>query len=424
MAAGSRAEIAAAAGVGVWIGTITYRGRMDLLEPAVKSYDWGSRRIIADLQGRPVPSAGPEAELWMGAHPAGPSLVRAGRGVRGLDEIVAADPPVVLGADVAARFDGRLPFLLKVLAADKALSIQVHPDRETARAAFAAQRASGGEPGNYSDDWPKPEVLCALTPFEALAGLREPREAAGLLRDLQIPELEPIVRRLDAGDDEGLVDALRMLLGRPREQQDELLESVVAACAARVWDDGDHARAYAAVVQIAVDHPGDLGAVASLLLNHTVLQPGEAIFLAAGGLHAYLRGAGIEIVANSDNVLRAGLTSKRIDVDELCRIVDPTVGVPVLRPRPDHQGVTSYPVSVPEFSLYRLQREGGTIELPGSGPRVVLVTAGAARLECATGSLCVERGGSAFIGAADGPVSCTGAVSLFVAGPGGVEPVG
>ena len=393
---------------------------MHLLEPAVKPYDWGSHRTIAELQGRPSPTPGPEAELWMGAHPAGPSIVRANGSSRGLDEVVAADPAAVLGAELADRFEGRLPFLLKVLAADKALSIQVHPDRQTARAAF---RAQNGDVGNYVDDWPKPEVLCALTPFEALAGLREPGEAAGLLRGLRVPALDPVVRRLEVGDDAGLVDALRMVLDVPEADRAGLLRDVVQACREQTWNEGEHADAYEALLRIADDHPGDLGAIASLLLNHTVLQPGEAIFMAAGGLHAYLRGAGVEILANSDNVLRAGLTSKRIDVDELCRIVDPTVGVPVLRPRPDDRGVTSYAVSVPEFSLYRLQREGGTIELPGSGPRVVLVTAGAARLECATGSLCVERGGSAFISAADGPVSCAGAGTLFVAGPGALEPV-
>lgn len=397
---------------------------MHLLEPEVKPYDWGSRRVIADLQGRPVPSAGPEAELWMGAHPAGPSVVRNGSGACGLDEIVAADPAGVLGPDVAARFEGRLPFLLKVLAADKALSIQVHPDRETARAAYLAQQEQGRARGAYSDDWPKPEVLCALTPFEALAGLREPREAAGLLLELGVEALEPVVERLDRGDDQGLVDALRMVLDHADGSRAGLLADVVAACEARVWDEGEHAQAYAAVVRIAADHPGDLGAVASLLLNHTVLQPGEAIYLAAGGLHAYLRGAGIEILANSDNVLRAGLTSKPIDIDELCRIVDPTVPVPVLRPAADECGVTAYETDVPEFSLHRIENRGGAgsaVELPGHGPRIVLALDGVARLESQGASLVLERGGSAFVSAADGAVRCTGASTLFVAAPGRLD---
>lgn len=391
---------------------------MHLLEPAVKAYDWGSRRVIADLQGRPVPSQGPEAELWMGAHPAGPSVVRNCSGARGLDEIVAADPAGVLGADVATRFEGRLPFLLKVLAADKALSIQVHPDRQTARAAFLAQQEMGLATGAYADDWPKPEVLCAITPFEALAGLREPGEAAGLLRALDVPGLAAIIARLDRGDDEGLIDALRMMLGHADARREALLRDVVAACRARAWEEGEHAEAYRVVVRIAGDHPGDLGAVASLLLNHTVLQPGEAIYLAAGGLHAYLRGVGIEILANSDNVLRAGLTSKPIDVDELCRIVDPTVPVPVLRPRPDERGVTAYEADAPEFSLHRIDSCGAAIDLPGRGPRIVFNLDGRAQLECSHATLELERGGSAFVSAADGPVRCSGTATLYVAAPG------
>ncbi|GAB98067.1 mannose-6-phosphate isomerase [Kineosphaera limosa] len=400
---------------------------MHLLEPVVKPYDWGSRHIIAELLGAPAPSPGPQAELWMGAHPAGPSIVRNGSAARGLDEIVAADPGATLGDDVADRFEGRLPFLLKVLAADKALSIQVHPDRETARSGF---RAQGGDAGTYVDDWPKPEVLCALTEFEALAGLREPGAAAALLRDLGVPALDPVVARLERGDDAGLVEALRMVLAVAPEQRESLLAQVVAACRERAWGEGDHAAAYDAVVRIAVDHPGDLGAVASLLLNHTVLQPGEAIFLAAGGLHAYLRGAGIEILANSDNVLRAGLTSKPIDIDELCRVVDPGVGVPVLRPSADAHGVIAYDTDVPEFSLHRIERSRGALPLPGFGPRIVFVADGVARLDRPARDggqardLTITRGGSAFVSAADGAVTCTIASDsalVYVAAPGALR---
>ena len=146
---------------------------MDLLRPVIKPYAWGSRHAIAWLQGRPVPSAGPEAELWMGAHPAAPSgLTRAGRSLT-LDAVVAADPDPELGVACRDRFGGRLPFLLKILAAEKALSIQVHPDRRQAEAGFAAERCRDGV-RTYVDDWPKPELLHALTPFEVLAGFRAP----------------------------------------------------------------------------------------------------------------------------------------------------------------------------------------------------------------------------------------------------------
>ena len=409
------------------VGCVAYRGDMDVLEPVVQPYAWGSRRIIADLLGRPAPSDAPEAELWMGAHPAAPAgLTRAGERTT-LDRVVEQAPERELGAVVSERFEGRLPFLLKVLAAEKALSIQVHPDRDTARAAFAAQRERGVEPGDpeatYADDWPKPEIVCALTPFEALAGMREAGEAAGLLRALGVEALAPVVERLDEGDDAGLVEALRTLLAWPQDARGDLLTRVVEAADELAESDGEHAGAYRAVVRAAADHPGDLGAVATLLLNHTILQPGEGLYLAAGGLHAYLRGAGVEILANSDNVLRAGLTGKRIDVAELCRILDPAVGVPILRPEPDDDGVSTYIAPVPEFRLYRVDRTGGSVLLPGTGPRIVLNVAGIAQLNVAGSDgadeeIVLPRGGSAYLSAADGPVTCTGAATLFVACPG------
>src|SRR6516162_108343 len=149
---------------------------MELLQPVVRPYAWGSRYGIAELQGRPIPAAGPEAELWMGAHPSAPS----GAAGTTLDAHIAADPDRELGPDCVARFGPRLPFLLKVLSAQQALSIQLHPSRAQAEAGFRLN------PQNYVDDWPKPELLCALAPFEVLAGLRAPRDAAALLRALGV----------------------------------------------------------------------------------------------------------------------------------------------------------------------------------------------------------------------------------------------
>src|SRR5690348_6641195 len=169
---------------------------MDLLDAKTRAYDWGTSDAIAELQGRPVPAPGPEAELWMGAHPTAPS------GARGttLDALIEAAPGRELGAEVAARFGGRLPFLLKILSAAKALSIQVHPSRAQAEAGYAAENARGLAPGdparNYVDDWPKPELLYALTPFEVAAGLRPPSDASALLQALEVDELKPLAAGL------------------------------------------------------------------------------------------------------------------------------------------------------------------------------------------------------------------------------------
>src|SRR6202043_3547252 len=194
---------------------------MELLQPVIRSYDWGSRHAIAELQGRPVPAPGPEAELWMGAHPSAPS----GAAGSTLDAVIAADPDRALGPACVARFGPRLPFLLKVLSADQALSIQVHPTRAQAQAGFRAKNV------NYVDDWPKPELLCALTPFEVLAGLRPPRDAAALLRALSVPQLAPLAAELDAATvPAGLTRALATILDWPEASRAELVTAVTAAC--------------------------------------------------------------------------------------------------------------------------------------------------------------------------------------------------
>jgi mannose-6-phosphate isomerase len=394
---------------------------MDLLEPMVRPYAWGSRTAIAELQGRPAPTPGPEAELWMGAHPSAPSgLDREGRHAT-LDAVIAADPVGELGAECAARFGGRLPFLLKVLAAEKALSIQVHPSREQAEAGFRAETERGMAPGdkarNYVDDWPKPEMLCALTPFEVLAGLRTPEDAATLLKVLGIRELDPVAAILaGATGPRALTEALASILSWPQERRDSLIDAVVSACARAAAGGGPYAAACAAAVRLADDHPGDLGVVASLLLRHAVLRPGQAVFMPAGGLHAYLHGTGVELLANSDNVVRAGLTGKHIDVPELLKLTDPAVAVPVIKPRPLGGGVSAYDSPAPEFRLYRAELPAAEITLPGAGARLVLCVDGTVTLRAAAdGALKVARGESCFVSAADGAVTASGPAVIFLA---------
>jgi mannose-6-phosphate isomerase len=395
--------------------------RVDLLDPMVQPYAWGSRTAIAELRGRPAPAAGPEAELWMGAHPSAPSGLNRG-GVRAtLDAVIAADPAGELGAECAKRFGGRLPFLLKVLAAEKALSIQVHPSREQAEAGFRQETARGLPPGDtarsYVDDWPKPEILCALTRFEVLAGMRTAADAAKLLRELGVGELEPVAADLAAAPvPEALTAALGRVLSWPAEGRAALIDSVVAACERLAVTDSRYAAACRAIVRLGAEHPGDLGIVAALLLRHAVLQPAEAVFLPAGGLHSYLHGTGVELLANSDNVVRAGLTGKHIDVPELLKLTDPTVPVPVIEPRPLGDGVFVYDSPAPEFRLYRAELSAATVTLPGGGPRLVLCAEGTMTLRSAAGGgLTIGRGESCFVSAADGAVTAAGPAVAFVA---------
>jgi mannose-6-phosphate isomerase len=397
---------------------------VDLLEPVIQAYAWGSHTAIAELQGRPAPTAQPEAELWMGAHPSAPSGVELPAGHTTLDAVIAADPPGELGQQCAARFGGRLPFLLKVLAVASALSIQVHPSREQAEAGYRAENERGLAPGdksrNYVDDWPKPEILCALTRFEVLAGMRTTADAAALLRALEVGQLAPLAAEFDAAADPAvLTRALATILSWPADGRAALVESVVAACGRLAAGVGPYAGACAAIVRVAADHPGDLGIVASLLLRYKVLRPGEAVFLPAGGLHAYLLGTGVELLANSDNVVRAGLTPKHIDIPELLKLTDPAVQVPVIEPSPLGGGVFRYDSPAPEFRLYRAELGAAEVALPGAGARVVLCTDGTVELRAAaSGALKVARGESGYVSAADGEVAAAGPGTLFIAASG------
>jgi mannose-6-phosphate isomerase len=383
-----------------------------------------------------------------------------------LDTVIAADPDDELGPECAARFGGRLPFLLKVLSAAKALSIQVHPSRAQAEAGFAAENARGLAPGdparNYVDNWPKPELLYALTPFEVAVGLRPPSDAVALLRALAVDELKPLAAGLDdAAGEDALGAVLAAVLEWPEPAP--LVAAVVAACR-RLADAGDHYAdgrdACAAAVRVAADHPGDIGVVALLLMRHEVLQPGQAVFMPAGGLHAYLRGTGIELLANSDNVVRSGLTSKHIDVPELLKLLDPSVAVPVLTPHPVRDGITTFDTPAPEFRLYLINLsappapapvpapvspvpapvspvpasvspapspvrapDAPALALPGTGPRILLCLDGACSLRAASGStLDLTRGDSCFIPFADGPVHASGSARLVLAAPGDLGP--
>ena len=347
----------------------------------------------------------------MGAHPSAPS----GLGRSDLEAVIESDPERELGPDCAARFGGRLPFLLKVLSAEKALSIQVHPSRAQAQKGYAADNERGlapDDPGrNYVDDWPKPELLYALTPFEVAGGLRDPDDAAALLRALALDELKPLAAFLP-----DLGAALKAVLEWPSPGR--LLESVLAACARLAGSGGRYAGACAAAVRVAGEHPGDLGAVALLLMRHVVLAPGQAMFMSAGGLHAYLHGTGIELLANSDNVVRAGLTGKHVDVPELLRLVDPSVCVPLLPPRPLPGGITWFDSPAPEFRLYTLDLEGPAVPLPAAGPRILLCLDGACELRSASAGLTLKRGDSCFVSFADGPVHAAGPAQLILASPG------
>lgn len=408
---------------------------VQLMTNRIRPYAWGSRTAIAELQEREVPSAHPEAELWIGAHPGDSSVLQAGGSEPGqpgvsLLDAVAADPVAHLGAEVASRFESRLPFLLKVLAAAEPLSLQAHPTLEQARRGFEAEQAErvpmGSAHRNYKDPLHKPELICALTEFRALCGFREPAVTVQLLSQLASPELDRYVPLLAGQPDEHGTRALfSSIISMPAKVLVPLLDSVLAACIAQVRRGSQFDAEYRTALELGERYPGDPGVLASLLLNRITLQPGEALYLGAGNLHAYLSGTGVEIMANSDNVLRGGLTPKHVDVPELMRVLDFSVGpVPVLRPEQQQPGVGRYPTPIDEFSLAVVDPGavgpiGEGVTLDHHGPLVLLGVRGEVQARVADGTeLPVRSGGSVWVAAADGPVTLSGDGRVFAASDG------
>jgi mannose-6-phosphate isomerase len=385
------------------------------LRGVVRPYAWGSRTALAELQGRPAPSDAPEAELWLGAHPGDPSTVTGPDGPVSLAALIAEDPKGQLGAEVADEFGARLPYLMKVLAAEAPLSLQAHPDAEYAKQAYAAQEADPAAARNYTDAFHKPEMLVALTPFDALCGFRAPDVSAAVLEGLRVPRLAPVVAALRAGP-AGLRDAVRVLLTWPAEDRAALIEDVVTA--ARTAH--EYARSYELVTDLAGRYPEDPGVLVALLLNQVRLAPGEAIWMPAGNLHAYLSGTGIEIMAASDNVLRGGLTPKRVDVDELLRVLRfEVLDDPILSSTEVAPGVRTWQVPVREFALYRVELTPAVppLRLPGEGPRIVLGIRGDVFVAEAVDGTPVEvtPGTAAYVPAETGAATVAGVGEVFVA---------
>ncbi|AVL96704.1 mannose-6-phosphate isomerase, class I [Microbacterium paraoxydans] len=365
-----------------------------------RDYAWGSSSLLAELEGR-TPTGAPEAEVWFGDHPGDPADLADGGT---LDEVTG----------------GSLPYLLKLLAAARPLSIQVHPTREQAEEGWARESALPlDDPRrNYRDANHKPELIVALSDrFESLSGLRPVADTLRILDSLDdVPGVRALRERL-SGEGDPLGDAIGWLLGgQAQGHVDEIISAVVGAAAGEA---GEEEPALRAVAAIAETSPGDPGVVVALLMNHVVLRRGEGVFLRAGLLHAYLSGLGVEIMAASDNVLRGGLTPKRIDVPELLAVLDTTPGeVPVLRQTGD-EAVTTYPVPVPDFALRRVRIDGAAVTLDVSGPTMVLATAGSVHVTAESGAeTAVPVGTAAFADADERSLTLSGAGEAFVATPG------
>ncbi len=382
------------------------------LSNPIRQYAWGSRTALAELMGRATPTAEPEAELWMGAHASAPSQVETRSGPVALDDTIRDDPKGVLGAEVARRFGDELPFLFKVLAPERALSIQAHPSEAQARNGFAREQSAGvplDDPRRcYRDPHAKPELVCALSEFDALCGFLSRDEIDG-----ELARLGPAAEVLRAALTDGHAAFLRSLLMGGLDG--ELEQALVAAA-----EEGG-GPAWRWVAELVRQYPGDPGVLAPLFLNHLRLAPGEALFLPAGELHAYLRGVAVELMGNSDNVLRGGLTPKHVDVSELLATLSFQLGAPaVLMPRQVREGVAVFETPARQFELSLLTpRPGLDVVCDRSGAvEILLCVAGRARLSqsVAGEGLELAPGQAALVrGDADG-YTVAGKARLFRAG--------
>lgn len=364
------------------------------LTPVVKNYPWGSRNALNQRFHLLNPDDQPQAELWMGTHPAGVSQVTREDASLLLTELIAGNKVAMLGATTAERF-GDLPYLLKILAADSALSIQVHPKKEQAEWGYAAQENSVSETPDYNDANHKPELVYAITPFMAMNGFREPGEIIVHFKMLNIQGLEKAIKLLEQQpDSDGLQAFFIEIMQLPEDVKTEALQRL--ACEAQNLY-GDNLAHF--IQKLSQHYPNDTGVLAPLFLNCITLQPDEAMFLHPGTLHAYVQGTAIEVMASSDNVLRAGLTGKKINIKELvtCTSFTPTPHKTLLMKPVQDNGQASYPIPVDDFR-FSVIKDVHNLPIHTQSAEILLVINGSASLQHTCGeSLTVRTGQSVFI---------------------------
>lgn len=392
---------------------------MELLHGAVRTYAWGSRTAIAEFTGRPAPTPHPEAELWLGAHPGDPAWLENASGRTSLLDAVGADPEGQLGSAVRERFGDTLPFLVKVLAAEEPLSLQAHPSRRQAQEGYYREDSLGvpinSPVRNYRDRSHKPELLVSLGEFHALAGFRPVARTVELMRALAVSDLDPYLALLSGQPDaEGLRALFTTWITALQSDLDVLVPAVLDGAVAYMRTGAKEFAAEArTLLELGERYPGDAGVLAALLLNRVSLGPGEGIYLPAGNLHSYLQGVGVEVMANSDNVLRGGLTPKHVDVPELLRVLDfNPAQEDWLRPKKVRDGIeTLYETPAPEFATSVLSLDGDDlgrevdVRVRHDGPQILLCTQGSALVRSNSVEVKVDRGSAVWVAAGDGPLS-------------------
>jgi mannose-6-phosphate isomerase len=390
------------------------------LENTIQEYAWGDKHSISTLLGISNVAGKPQAELWMGAHPKCPSILMNGQEKIPLDKFISRSPLSSLGELTVKKF-GKLPFLLKVLAAGEPLSIQAHPNLDQAKNGFERENQQkitlDAFNRSYKDDNHKPEIICALTIFHAMNGFRPIDQIVSNLELIQNNFLKKLVEVLrENTPTNGLKLFFELLMRCDESDKKAVLNS---ACAVAK---NNHELAFEWVLKLNKQYPGDIGALCPLFLNVITLQPGEAMFLEAGRLHSYLQGVGIELMANSDNVLRGGLTPKFVDIDELLKVLKFEVSnLQILKPK----GFLSekfFPDFVDEFSLSGIDiSDVVDYEMAqNKKPSILICTEGKGRFFDGKDFISFEKGQTFFIPADQLIVKISGKGHLYRATVAGV----
>ena len=379
---------------------------MHFLRGAVQTYAWGSHAAIANFIGQPLPKIYPEAELWFGAHPIDPAWLQTENGEVSLLQAINDNPKKQLGDATISRFGNKLPFLVKVIFADTPLSLQVHPSIIQAKEGFnREERLSipiSSPVRNYRDCSHKPELLIALENFDVLAGFRPIDHTVKFLCALAVNDLNPFINLLShQSDTKGLRTLFTTWLTSTQTDLDRLTSAVLDRAIQYIYSGNKEFEANVkAVVKLGKHYPGDPGVLAALLLNHISLLPGESIYLPTGTLHVYLHGVGVEIMTNSDNVLRGGLTPKYVDIPELLRISDfiPKLEDELQPKIAKYEENLIYQTPVEEFEVsvlsFNKNHIGNLIDLNcnRTGPQLLLCTQGGAVIYANGRQLEIARG--------------------------------
>ena len=376
----------------------------------VQNYPWGSTTAIPALRGV-KPTGEPQAELWAGAHPDAPATLMVDGELRTLADVIADDPIGMLGRPIVYRFGGRLPYLLKILAIAAPLSIQVHPTTEQAIEGYERDDQAGialdAPARSYRDRSAKPEMVVALSGVSALAGFREPAEAAEHIAELGVDSLAEVVAALRTGGVVALEAVVRHWL-----RGEDL--AVLAGEVAKAATDADGELA-GLVRALAERYPGDRGLLLALVLEPVTLAPGEAMFIGPGVPHAYLSGLAVEPQASSNNTLRAGLTGKHVNTTEVLRLLRYDEAPAVISGAVQGGRVFRYDPGAEEFVLDRVEL-GESVPSDLVGPRIVLCVEGSASVR-AGGHVALGPGGAAFCPASDGTLILDGEGTAFVIAP-------